>query len=98
MERLKRELSVSLYFNQLHLFLQAVNCELSAAKKSLDTKEKELRVMTESLRTAEDEIDEYKKLLQVAKDMKRKSISWLNKDQQKEMDNEKEVPDGCKTS
>ena len=72
--------------------------ELSEVQKSLVTKEKQLLARNEDLRVAEDEIDEYKRLLQVAKNMKRKSISFLNDDQKNAIAEEKEVPDGCKTS
>ena len=68
--------------------------EFSKVKSSLDKREREYLDQTKELKIAEDEIDELKKLLNVAKDIRRKSVGFLTDDQKKKQ--EEETPDGCK--
>ena len=76
------------------IFLKAVRSESSRVKALLEKKEKEYSEQTSDLKIAEDEIDELKKLLNVAKDIRRKSVGFLTEDQKKKQ--EEETPDGCK--
>ena len=69
--------------------------EFSRVKSLLEKREKEYKEQTDDLKIAEDEIDELKKLLNVAKDMRRKSVGFLTDDQKKKVQ-EEETPDGCK--
>ena len=68
--------------------------EFSKVKASLDKREKEYCDQTNDLKNAEDEIDELKKLLNVAKDIRRKSVGFLTEEQKKNQ--EQDTPDGCK--
>ena len=63
-------------------------------KSSLDKREREYSDQTRELKIAEDEIDELKKLLNVAKDIRRKSVGFLTEEQKKNQ--EQDTPDGCK--
>ena len=103
-ERLTKELMVNIVFSiffSVHLDViilfilsQAVRSEFSRVKSSLDKREREYSDQTKELKIAEDEIDELKKLLNVAKDIRRKSVGFLTDDQKKKQ--EEETPDGCK--
>ena len=86
----------SVYLDVIILFIlsKAVRSEFSRVKSSLDKREKEYSEQTKELKIAEDEIDELKKLLNVAKDIRRKSVGFLTDDQKKKQ--EEETPDGCK--
>ena len=78
----------------MFILSQAVRSEFSRVKSSLDKREREYLDQTKELKIAEDEIDELKKLLNVAKDIRRKSVGFLTDDQKKKQ--EEETPDGCK--
>ena len=103
-ERLTKDLMVnidfSIFFSDhldvsiLFILSQAVRSEFSRVKSSLDKREREYSDQTKELKIAEDEIDELKKLLNVAKDIRRKSVGFLTDDQKKKQ--EEETPDGCK--
>ena len=86
----------SVYLDVIILFIlsKAVRSEFSRVKSSLDKREREYSEQTKELKIAEDEIDELKKLLNVAKDIRRKSVGFLTDDQKKKQ--EEETPDGCK--
>ena len=86
----------SVYLDVIILFIlsKAVRSEFSRVKSSLDKREREYLDQTKELKIAEDEIDELKKLLNVAKDIRRKSVGFLTDDQKKKQ--EEETPDGCK--
>ena len=71
-----------------------MRAEFSKVKASLDKREKEYCDQTNDLKNAEDEIDELKKLLNVAKDIRRKSVGFLTEEQKKNQ--EQDTPDGCK--
>ena len=60
-----------------------MRAEFSKVKASLDKREKEYCDQTNDLKNAEDEIDELKKLLNVAKDIRRKSVGFLTEEQKK---------------
>ena len=77
-----------------YFLLKAQRSEFSRVKASLDKREKEYSEQTNDLKIAEDEIDELKKLLNVAKDIRRKSVGFLTEDQKKKQ--EEDTPDGCK--
>ena len=96
-ERLTKELMVNIffiYFSVIFTLSKAVRSEFSRVKSSLDKREREYSEQTKELKIAEDEIDELKKLLNVAKDIRRKSVGFLTDDQKKKQ--EEETPDGCK--
>lgn len=78
----------------MFILSKAVRSEFSRVKSSLDKREREYSEQTKELKIAEDEIDELKKLLNVAKDIRRKSVGFLTDDQKKKQ--EEETPDGCK--
>ena len=61
----------------------------------MEKRERDYSEQTNELKIAEDEIDELKKLLNVAKDIRRKSVGFLTDDQKKKVQ-EEETPDGCK--
>ena len=86
----------SVHLDDIILFIlsKAVRSEFSRVKSSLDKREREYSEQTKELKIAEDEIDELKKLLNVAKDIRRKSVGFLTDDQKKKQ--EEETPDGCK--
>ena len=65
---------------------------------ALDAKKRELMEKDEELKIAEDEIDELKKLLNVAKDIRRKSVANMKLTKEEEVAQDAEVPDGCKQS
>ena len=75
-------------------FLKAVRSEFSRVKSLMEKREKDYVEQTNELKIAEDEIDELKKLLNVAKDIRRKSVGFLTEDQKKKQ--EEDTPDGCK--
>lgn len=75
-------------------FLKAVRSEFSRVKSLMEKREKDYVEQTNELKIAEDEIDELKKLLNVAKDIRRKSVGFLTQEQKEKQ--EEDTPDGCK--
>ena len=82
-----------------HIFPQEVKAQLTKVKDALDKRNKEFMVKVEELKNAEAEIDDLKRLLNVARDMRRKSVAQmkLSDEQLAEQDEEEAVPEGCKT-
>lgn len=78
--------------------LNALRIELATCKGLLQKQTKDYNVKVEELRVAEDEIDELKKLLEIAKAIRRKSVAQLRLPEEDIAAQEDEVPDGCKTS
>merc|ERR1719458_239389 len=74
--------------------LMAVRSEFSRVKSLMEKRESDYSEQTNELKIAEDEIDELKKLLNVAKDIRRKSVGFLTEDQKKKQ--EEDTPDRCK--
>ena len=60
----------------------------------MEKRERDYSEQTNELKIAEDEIDELKKLLNVAKDIRRKSVGFLTEEQKKKQ--EEDTPDRCK--
>ena len=74
--------------------MKAVRSEFSRVKSLMEKRERDYSEQTNELKIAEDEIDELKKLLNVAKDIRRKSVGFLTEDQKKKQ--EEDTPDRCK--
>ena len=71
---------------------------MMTANNALDAKKREIMEKDEELKIAEDEIDELKKLLNVAKNIRKKSVANMKLTKEEEKAQDAEVPDGCKQS